>query len=67
MLRISSKAHLVLFIVVSAFLIITGFVWVGLLGWMSLNNIDGGVALNKLETFVAGNFGLWIGTLLKSR
>lgn len=64
---LSRKAHSVALWVMIVFLVITGASWCILLSWMTINGIEGGEALNKLETFIAGNFGLIMGSLLRSR
>lgn len=64
---LSRKAHGIALWVMIGFFLVTSFAWCLLLSWMSLNGIEGSDALNKLETFIAGNFGLIMGTLLRSR
>lgn len=65
-MTLSPKAYAAIVLVLSAFLIITGSLYVGLLFWMSVNNLDAtGTALQKLELFCVGNLGLLLGAIFK--
>lgn len=66
MLTLSPKAYTAVVVVLGAFLLITAGVYIALLVWMSVNQMEAtGSAFSKLELFITGNLGMFLGSIFK--
>lgn len=66
MLPLSKRTYTVILMLLIGFLLISAGTYFGLLVWMSINHIEAtGTAFQKLELFIAGNFGLLMGSIFK--